>query len=39
MGFEKSEADPNLYYIVVGDDPIFLVLYVDDIFITWKKDS
>lgn len=28
MGFEKSEADPNLYYIVVGDDPLILVLYV-----------
>jgi hypothetical protein len=34
MGFEKSEADPNLYYIVVGEDPLILVLYVDDIFIT-----
>ena len=34
MGFEKSEADPNLYYIVVGYDPLILVLYVDDFFIT-----
>ena len=34
MGFEKSEADPNLYYIVVGEDPFILVLYVDDLFIT-----
>jgi len=34
MGFEKSEVDPNLYYIVVGDDPLILVLYVDDLFIT-----
>jgi hypothetical protein len=34
MGFEKSEVDPNLYYIVVGEDPLILVLYVDDIFIT-----
>jgi len=34
MGFEKSEADPNLYYIVVGEDPLILVLYVDDLFIT-----
>jgi hypothetical protein len=33
MGFEKSEADPNLYYIVVGEDPLILVLYVDDLFI------
>jgi hypothetical protein len=37
MGFEKSEADPNLYYIVVGDDPLILVLYVDDLFITGAK--
>jgi hypothetical protein len=34
MGFEKSEADPNLYFIVVGEDPLILVLYVDDLFIT-----
>ena len=33
MGFHKSDADPNLY-IVVGEDPIILVLYVDDLFIT-----
>jgi len=34
MGFTKSDADPNLYYIVVGDGPLILVLYVDDLFIT-----
>ena len=34
MGFEKSEADPTLYYLVDGEDPIILVLYVDDLFIT-----
>jgi hypothetical protein len=34
MGFEKSEADPNLYYILVGEDPLILVLYVDDLFLT-----
>eukprot|EP00253_Pinus_taeda_P031760 PITA_31760 len=34
MGFTKSDADANLYYIVVGDDPLILVLYVDDLFIT-----
>ena len=28
LGFQKSEADPNLYYIVVGEDPLILVLYV-----------
>jgi hypothetical protein len=34
LGFKKSEADPNLYYIVVGEDPLILLLYVDDLFIT-----
>ena len=33
MGFEKSEADPTLYYLVDGEDPIILVLYFDDLFI------
>jgi hypothetical protein len=33
MGFEKSEVDPNLYYIVVGEDLLILVLYVDDFLI------
>jgi hypothetical protein len=34
MGFTKSEVDPNLYFILVGDDPLILVLYVDDMFLT-----
>ena len=34
MGFQKSEADPNLYFIVVKGDTLILVLYVDDLFIT-----
>ena len=34
MGFQKSEADSNLYFIMVGDDPLILLLYVDDLFIT-----
>ena len=33
MGFQKSEADPNLYFIMVGDYPLILLLYVDDFFI------
>jgi hypothetical protein len=32
MGFTKSEADPNLYFILVGLDPLILVLYIDDFF-------
>jgi hypothetical protein len=33
MGFMNNETDPNLYYILVGEDPLILVLYVDDIFL------
>eukprot|EP00253_Pinus_taeda_P006542 PITA_06542 len=34
MGFVKSDTDPNLYYLMVEDEPLFLVLYVDDLFLT-----
>eukprot|EP00253_Pinus_taeda_P027439 PITA_27439 len=33
MDFTKSEADPNLYFIVIGEEPLILVLYVDDLVI------
>jgi hypothetical protein len=32
MGFQRSEADSNLYFLV-GEKPLILVLYVDDIFL------
>jgi hypothetical protein len=38
MGFEKSEADPNLYYIVCGEDTLILILYVDDLFINGGEE-
>jgi hypothetical protein len=34
LGFRKSEVDLNLYFIMVGEYPLILLLYVDDIFIT-----
>jgi hypothetical protein len=37
LGFEKSEADPNLYFIVVGEDPLILFLFVDYFFITREE--
>ena len=37
MGFQKSEADLNLYFIMIGDDPLVLLLYVDDLFITGRE--
>eukprot|EP00253_Pinus_taeda_P020572 PITA_20572 len=43
MGFIKSDADPNLYYLVVENEPLILVLYVDDLFLAGSsmfiKDS
>jgi hypothetical protein len=38
MGFTKSEADPNLYFILVGTNPLILVLYVDDLFLTGAEE-
>jgi hypothetical protein len=37
LGFNKSVADPNLYYHIVGDECLILVLYVDDLFLTSSK--
>ena len=34
MGFSKSKVDPNLYYKVVEDEPVILLLYLDDLFLT-----
>eukprot|EP00253_Pinus_taeda_P009072 PITA_09072 len=33
MGFVKSDADPNIYYLVVENKPLILELYVDDLFL------
>ena len=40
MGFSKSKVDPNLYLKVVKDEPgilLFLLLYVDDLFLTGNE--
>ena len=34
MGFTKSKADSNLYYKVEQGNPVILLLYVDDLFVT-----
>jgi hypothetical protein len=34
VGFNKSVVDPNLYYHIVGNKCLILVLYVDDLFLT-----
>jgi hypothetical protein len=33
MGFQKSDAGANLYFKVRGNQPIILILYVDDLFL------
>ena len=37
MGFSKGKVDPNLYYKVVENEPIILLLYVDDLFLTGNE--
>ena len=32
MGFTKSKVDSNLYFKVMNDEPVILLLYVDDLF-------
>jgi len=39
LGFNKSSVDPNLYFKVVENQPLILVLYVDDIFLTWEENQ
>eukprot|EP00253_Pinus_taeda_P018181 PITA_18181 len=34
LGFTKSEADANLYHIIVKGKPMIIVLYVDDLILT-----
>jgi hypothetical protein len=34
LGFTKSKADSNLYFKVMDDEPLMLLLYVDDLFLT-----
>jgi hypothetical protein len=37
LRFNKSATDPNLYYHIVGNECLILVLYVDDLFITGSE--
>ena len=34
FGFTKIKSNPNLYFKVMDDEPIILLLYVDDLFMT-----
>jgi hypothetical protein len=38
MSFTKIKVNPSLYYIFVGIDLFFLVLYVDELFLTGQEN-
>jgi hypothetical protein len=37
LGFTKSKADSNLYFKVMNDEPMILLLYVDDLFLIGEE--
>jgi hypothetical protein len=37
LGFTKSKSDSNLYFKVMNDEPVILLLYVDDLFLTGEE--
>jgi hypothetical protein len=37
LGFTKSKADSNLYFKIMNDEPVILLLYMDDLFLTGEE--
>jgi hypothetical protein len=37
LGFTKSKVDSNLYFKVMNDEPVILLLYVDDLFLIGEE--
>jgi hypothetical protein len=37
LGFTKSKADSNLYFKIMNDEAVILLLYVDDLFLTREE--
>jgi hypothetical protein len=37
LGFTKSKADLNLYFKIMDNEPVILLLYVDDLFLTGEE--
>ena len=37
LGVTKSKFDPNFYMNILDDEPIILLLYVDDLFLTGNE--
>jgi len=38
LGSTKSSADPNLYFKVEDGEPVSLLMYVDDLFLTGAEE-
>jgi hypothetical protein len=38
LGFTKSKVDPTLYFKVMNDEPVILLLYVDDLFLIGEEN-
>ena len=39
LGFTESKEDSNIFFKVEGGRPVMLLLYVDDLFLTEKRNS
>ena len=39
LGFTESKEDSNLFFKVEGGRSVMLLLYVDDLFLTEKRNS
>jgi hypothetical protein len=37
LGFTKIKADSNIYFKIMNNEPVILLLYVDDLFLTGEK--
>jgi hypothetical protein len=37
LGFTKSKEDSNLYFKIMNNEPVILLLYVDDLFLTGEE--
>jgi hypothetical protein len=37
LGFTKSKADSNLYFKIMDNEPVILLLYVDELFLTREE--
>ena len=38
LGSTKSKVDSNIYFKVMNDDPVILLLYVDELFLTGEEN-